>query len=336
MHLGLYDTLVLLLDFNSLYPSIIQQFNICFTTIRYDKNSDCIAETPQGAVCRGILPTEIEHLVTQRQRKKRLLAKENDPEKKKQLDIEQKALKLTANSMFGCLGFVQSRFYAKPIAALVTAKGREVSGSPNRFNNLSKFKVIYGDTDSIMVSTGDRDMNRAARIAKEITELVNDKKSKIELKHEATFRRMLLLNKKKYAALAIQENGETKKELKGLDIVRRDWSMIAKTVGSDVVDAILNPDLSREDIVVEVSKLLSSVTNDIETTDLGKFVISKSLTRDPSQYGNEQQQSHVAVARRMNESGKQSYKKGDIVEYVICEVWTTFAVCRTIIQQKRR
>ncbi len=75
----------------------------------------------------GILPSEIRVLVDRRRQVKQLMkGAQSNPELYMQYDIRQKALKLTANSMYGCLGFANSRFYAKPLAALITGKGREV------------------------------------------------------------------------------------------------------------------------------------------------------------------------------------------------------------------
>lgn len=68
----------------------------------------------------------IAKLVDQRRAVKRQKANERNPLAAMQLDVRQQALKLTANSMYGCLGFSSSRFYAKPLAELITAQGREV------------------------------------------------------------------------------------------------------------------------------------------------------------------------------------------------------------------
>lgn len=74
----------------------------------------------------AVLPTVIRTLVQRRRQVKNMIKTEKDAVKSKQLDIRQKALKILANSMYGCLGFSNSRFYARPIAALVTSKGREI------------------------------------------------------------------------------------------------------------------------------------------------------------------------------------------------------------------
>lgn len=130
---GFYDRFILLLDFNSLYPSIIQEYNICFTTLDHaqcspgDDEAYMKLRLPDPSVSLGILPSEIRVLVERRRKVKQLMkSAQGNPELYVEYDIRQKALKLTANSMYGCLGFPNSRFYAKPLAALVTSKGREV------------------------------------------------------------------------------------------------------------------------------------------------------------------------------------------------------------------
>jgi DNA polymerase alpha subunit A len=87
---GLYDSFILLLDFNSLYPSIIQEYNLCFTTIDWaqfkdpedDAGSSNLPPYPSDDVERGVLPRVIQSLVERRRNVKKMMKSEKNPLKK--------------------------------------------------------------------------------------------------------------------------------------------------------------------------------------------------------------------------------------------------------------
>ncbi|XP_022162761.1 DNA polymerase alpha catalytic subunit [Myzus persicae] len=337
--IGFYDKMILLMDFNSLYPSIIQEYNICFTTVSFrtlvsQESDDEIAEllklTPNQAVARGILPAEIKSLVDSRREVKKLM---NDPKisatLKEQYNLRQTALKLTANSMYGCLGFTHSRFYAKPLAALITAKGREILISTKALVEKLSFDVIYGDTDSLMINSNCVDYDQVMKIGFKIKAEVNKMYKQVELDIDGIFKYMLLLKKKKYAAISISKlpSGEfvTKEEIKGLDIVRRDWSQLSQEAGRFVLRQILS-DQSPEERVSNICAQLEKLRVDCEGNNvpLGLLAISKTLTKAPQDYSDSKALPHVAIAQRLN---KQSikFRQGDTVSYVVCEDGTNFA-----------
>ncbi len=73
------------------------------------------------------------------------------------LDIQQQTYKVLANSIYGCLGYPHSRFYLVPLASLITQKGREVLMHTVQVVEQLGLQVIYGDTDSVLVSSGGQD-----------------------------------------------------------------------------------------------------------------------------------------------------------------------------------
>jgi DNA polymerase alpha subunit A len=376
---GLYKDFILLLDFNSLYPSIIREFKICFTTVRrsfksidyYEPRQNVPAQTmdDEGADDEEanqaeientkapahdpnsvnendkhlqILPKIIHQLIKKRQDVKNEIKRTSDPAMKDTLDIKQKAYKLVANSIYGCLGFKNSRFFAQEMAALITEYGRSLlTSSANKVTELG-YEVVYGDTDSLMINSRVNDLTEALAKGYQLKKEINNQyrsRGILEIDVDGVFRSLLLLKKKKYAADKLQNLDDIQKskdaskakfgiELKGLDIVRRDWSGITKNCGKDLVDLVLgngSKDDDTDDVVSKVYEYLAKLKEDIEHNKIStsQYTIFKQLNKTPKAY-NDKGQPHVVVAKKMQAKGfSDEQLVNHFIPYIICKLTLT-------------
>lgn len=319
---GLHKNYVLVMDFNSLYPSIIQEFNICFTTV--DRNLEDADELPNAPVDKkeqGVLPRLLANLVQRRREVKKIMASESDPHKRVQCDIRQQALKLTANSMYGCLGYVNSRFYAKPLAMLVTNKGREILMNTRRLAESMSLLVVYGDTDSVMIDSGCDSYTGALEIGNNFKKLVNERYRLLEIDIDNVFKKLLLHAKKKYAALnaSLDKNGKehTVLEVKGLDMKRREYCPLSKDVSVHVLNTILS-DQDPETALQRTYEYLEGIRNQVEQNEIrmDRYKINTKLSKDPGAYPGGKNMPAVQVALRMRKNGR-VVKAGTVITFVI-------------------
>lgn len=104
---------------------------------------------------------------------------------------------------------------------------------------LTEMQVVYGDTDSVFVNSGVTDFEKALKIAAEFKKAVNDRYKLLEIDLDGVFQRLLLLQKKKYAAIKVEDKTRTSTEVKGLDMKRREYCALSKSVSQCVFDIIL-------------------------------------------------------------------------------------------------
>ncbi len=149
---GLYPWVVVL-DFKSMYPSIIIARNLCFTTLAPDGTT----VAPNGArflaptVRRGIIPEILAELLADRTRFRDAGRRAPDPETTRYYDGLQEAVKVLMNSFYGVLASSFYRFTNKEIGAAITAFARQAITSIIRELEKEGADVVYSDTDSVFV-----------------------------------------------------------------------------------------------------------------------------------------------------------------------------------------
>ncbi len=150
---GMYRWVVVL-DFKSMYPSIIIARNLCFTTLAPETGTTL---APSGArflapsVRRGIIPEILQELLADRDRFRAQGRAAPNPELVAYYDGLQNAVKILMNSFYGVLASSFYRFTNKDIGAAITAFAREAITSIIHDLEADGYEVVYSDTDSVFV-----------------------------------------------------------------------------------------------------------------------------------------------------------------------------------------
>lgn len=281
---GFYEHIVVL-DFKSLYPSIIRTFNIDPLS-RLKAHEDPLHTPMDISFSRSfhVLPEYIKTLMDKRQQAKN----ENDPH------LSQ-AIKILMNSFYGVMGTPGCRFYHRDLPSAITGTGQWVLKTTRNRLESDGYEVIYGDTDSVFVRLKESELSdchgAATRLVSRINGFMRQKIeddfrlcSHLELEFEKHFTRFFLpatrgggaSAKKRYAGL-VRKNGKEELVITGLEFVRSDWTRLARDFQYELLHRVFHD----QEVVPWVKKTVADMKAHRHDTDL---IYQKRLTKPPGEY----------------------------------------------------
>ncbi len=305
---GLHENVVVL-DFASMYPSLMKKYNLSPDTLV--KTNEQMPEDSVHVIPElghrflrepdGFYKIALTTLIDERAKVRTEIADlPSHSTLYRVLKERERALKVITNACYGYAAWAGARWYVKEVAESAAALGRQTITETIAKARSLGLKVIYGDTDSIFVS------NEKGKV----DELCRWVKSKIglDIKIEREYVRLLFIEAmKRYAGL--RKDGEL--DIVGLEVVRGDWSDIARQVQEQVLQSILIGQ-STGDAVEKVRETIRRVRKgEILIADL---TIRKALTKPIEKY--KVRVPHVEVARKLIAEGWH-ISLGDKVAYVI-------------------
>ena len=230
---GRYEN-VMIFDFASLYPSIIRAYNICNSTL-VPSESDISDEQcnvfewedeagkhrhrfVKKDIREGILPKMCEFLVTERKKIRKKISPLNSSMVNSVYNQRQNAYKICVNSIYGVLNSKGSMILLPEAAACITARGRQVLlQSAEYVSDKGIGRLVYGDTDSVMIYTGIKDpyecIETGEKLEKELSALFPDP---LEMEFETVLSVVLFITKKRYAGIQMVRYDAT--DIKKIDV----------------------------------------------------------------------------------------------------------------------
>ncbi|MBW1251525.1 DNA polymerase II [Pantoea allii] len=324
---GLYDS-VLVLDYKSLYPSIIRTFLIdpvgLIDGLAHPADADSVTGFREARFSRTThcLPAIVEQIWQGRETAKQ---QGNKP-------LSQ-ALKIIMNAFYGVLGTSACRFFDPRLASSITLRGHAIMQQTRELIEAEGYDVIYGDTDSTFVWLKSAHSEADAEaIGRSLAVKVNHwwrthlqqqygLTSALELEYENHFCRFLMPtirgaeqgSKKRYAGLIREAEGE-RMVFKGLESVRTDWTPLAQQFQQALYSRIFHRQPWEEYVRTTVAQLLAGELDD-------QLIYKKRLRRPLNEY-ERNVPPHVRAARLADEQNRKlgrplQYQTGGRIRYVI-------------------
>ncbi|MBB6481449.1 DNA polymerase II [Spirochaeta isovalerica] len=307
---GLYPHVVVL-DFKSLYPTIIRTFFI--DPLSRLKNETDPCTTPVGisfSRTHHILPDFLTELMGRRAAAK----KEGD-------QYLAQAVKILMNSFYGVMGTTGCRFYHADLPTAITGTGQWILKSCASRLREKGYQVIYGDTDSVFVCLKEEEYaNPGAageRLEKEVNNYFSKKlkedfhiESRLEIEFEKHYTKFFLPPmrnsqegaRKRYSGLL--DNGEM--EFKGLETVRSDWTAMARDFQQELFSRFFHEKELKQWVRDYVQKLRDGEFD-------SKLIYKKRLSRQAGDY-TKSRPPHVKAALLLDPEGTRKLRE---ISYII-------------------
>jgi len=296
---GIYDNTIIL-DFKSLYPSIIRTYNIDPASFSIKKIKNAVMSPAKVYFKKetGVLPKIIQELWEYRES-----ARKNNNE------LARWAIKILMNSFFGVLANPNCRFFNPKIANSITLFGQEILKKSKKILEEEGYEVIYQDTDSSFVNSKCGNYKESIILGEKLEKKINlefDKilknkhklKSFLEMEFEKVYIRFLMPRlrsgkggaKKRYAGL-IKKDKTEEIQFVGLEVMRSDWTALAKEFQKELFNKIFHKKDPSKFIKEYISKLQKGKLDE-------KLMYSKSLRKKPEEYI-KTTPPHVKAARKL-------------------------------------